>query len=174
MQIEESRLAEMYRHGRRAITGREVFLGPNGKYTHEQLLDFNTYTSDLNWYEVPWIKPIKRNVLKVWHLVRKLTLMTFILTAKILVIFVRIILSTTLFLESVQPKVALWPINPLIEFNYITVLKNQQLKQKQVSKQVVETKVSEFLGTDKTLFEPGAVSQEKTNLFQLENFSTSI
>ena len=32
------------------------------EYTHEQLLDFNTYTSDLNWHEVPWIKPIERNI----------------------------------------------------------------------------------------------------------------
>ena len=49
-QLEESRLAQMYRHSRRMITvtGREVFLGPNGKYTHEQLLDFRKYTSDLN------------------------------------------------------------------------------------------------------------------------------
>ena len=94
--------------------------------------------------------------------------------AKILVICLRIILSTTLFLEGAQPRVALQPINPLIELNYITVLKNQQLKQKQVSKKFVKTKVSELSGTDKTDFEPGAVSQEKTNLFQLEIFSTSI
>ena len=48
-QLEESRLAQLYLHSRRTITRREIFLGPNGKYTHEQLLDFNTYTSDLNW-----------------------------------------------------------------------------------------------------------------------------
>ena len=166
----------MYRHSRRTITEREVFLGPNGKYTHEQLLDFNTHTTDLNWHEVPWIKFIKRNILIVWHLVREwtLTLMTLFLTAKILVMFLRIILSTTLYLEGVQPRVALQPINALIEFNYITVLKNQQLIQKQVLKKVVETKVSEFSGTDKTVFEPGALSQEKTNLIQMENFSTSM
>ena len=77
-------------------------------------------------------------------------------------------------MEGVQPKVALQPIKPLIELNYITVLKNQQLKQKKVSKKVVETKVSELSSTDKTVFEPGAFSQEKTNLFQGENFSTSL
>ena len=53
-------------------------------------------------------------------------------------------------------------------------MKNQQLKQKEVSKKVVETKVSELSGTDNTVFEQGAKSQEKTNQFQLENFSTSI
>ena len=96
-----------------------MFLGPNGKYTHEKLLDFNTYTSDLNWLEVPWIKPIERNILKFWHLVRDstLTLMTFFLTAKVLVMCLEIILSTTLFLESVQPRAALQPSNPLIELN---------------------------------------------------------
>ena len=73
----------------------------------------------------------------------------------------RLILSTTLFVEVVQPRVALQPINPLIELIYITVLKNQQSKQKQVSKKVLETKVSELSGTDKTVFGPGAVSQEK-------------
>ena len=175
-QLEESRLAQMYRRSRRTITGREVFLGPNGKYTHEQLLDFNAYSSDLNWHEVPWIKPIEGNILKIWHLVSELTLtlMTLFLIAKIVVICLKIILSTTLFLEGAQPRVALQPINPLIELNYITVLKNQQLKQKQVSKKFVKTKVSELSGIDKTDFEPGAVSQEKTNLFQLEIFSTSI
>ena len=100
--------------------------------------------------------------------------MTLFLIAKILVICLRINLSTTLFLEGAQPRVALQQINPLIELNYITVLKNQQLKQKQVSKKFVKTKVSELLGTDKTDFESGAVSQQKTNLFQLDNFSTSI
>ena len=182
-QLEDSRLAErhsrrhsLYRHSRRTITGREVFLGTNGKYTHEQLLHFNAYTSDLNWHDVPWIEPIKRNILTVWHLVRALTLtlMTIFLIAKILVICLRIILSTTLFLEGAQPRVALQSINPLIEPKYKTVLKNQQLKQKQVSKKFVKTKVSELSSTDKTDFEPGAVKQEKTNLFQLENFSTSI
>ena len=54
-QLEESRLAQKYRHSRRTITRREVFLGPNRKYTHEQPLDFNTYKSDLKWREVPWI-----------------------------------------------------------------------------------------------------------------------
>ena len=58
--LEECRLAQMYRHSRKTITGREVFLGPNGKYTNEELIDFNTYTSDLNWHEVPWIKPIEK------------------------------------------------------------------------------------------------------------------
>ena len=51
-------------------------------------------------------------------------------------------------LEGLQPRVTLQPITPLIELNYITVLKNLQLKQKQVSKKVVETKVSDLLGTD--------------------------
>ena len=87
--------------------------------------------------------------------------MTLFLTAKILVKCLRAILSTTLFLEGAQPKVALELINPLIELNYITVLKNQQLKQKRVSKKVVETKVSELSETDKTAFEPGSVSREK-------------
>ena len=100
--------------------------------------------------------------------------MTLVLTAKILVMCLRIILSTTLFLEGAQPRVALQPNKPLIELNYITVLQNQQLKQKTSLKKVVETKESELSGTDKTAFEPGAVSQEKTNLFLLENFSTSI
>ena len=119
------------------------------------------------------IKPKEGSIL---HLVRELTLtlMTLFLIAKILVICLRIILSTTIFLEGAQPRVALQPINPLIELNYITVLKNQQLKQKQVSKKFVKTKVRELSGTNKTDFEPWAVSQEKTNLFQLENFSTSI
>ena len=173
-QLEESRLAQMYRHSRKTITRREVFLGQNGKYSHEQLLDFNTYKSDSNWHQVFWIKPIGKNILKVWHLVRELTLtlMTLFLIAKILVICLRTILSTTLFLKGAQPRLALQPINPLMEPNYITVLKNQQLKQKQVSKKVVKTKVSDLLGTDKTVFEPGAVIQEKTYLFQLENFST--
>ena len=58
-QLEECQLVQMYRHSRRTITGIEVFLAPNGKYTHESLLDFNTYTSDLNWHEVLWIKPIE-------------------------------------------------------------------------------------------------------------------
>ena len=140
--LEESRLAQLYRHSRRTITGREVFLGPNGKYTHEQLLEFNAYSSDLNWHEVPWIKPIEGNILKNWHLVRELTLtlMTSFSIAKILVICLRIILSTTLFLEGAQPSVALQPINPLIELNYITVLKNQQLKQKKVSKKLLQQK----------------------------------
>ena len=131
-QLEESQLAQMYRHSRRTITGREVFLGPNGNHTHDQLLDLNAYTSDLNWHEVPWIKPLERNNLKIWQLVRELTLtlMTLFLIAKILVICLRRILSTTLFLEGAQPRVALQPINPLIDFNYITVLKNQQFKQK--------------------------------------------
>ena len=175
-QLEESLLAQMYRHSRRTITEREVFLGPNEKHTHEQLLDFNTYPTDLNWHEVFWIKPIERNFLKVWHLARELTLtlMTLFLISKILVICLRIILSTTLFLEGAQPRVALQPINPLIEFNYITVLKNQQLKQKQISKKLVKTKVSMLSGTDKTVFEPGAVNQEKTKLMQLENFSASM
>ena len=95
-QLEESQLAQMYRHSRRTITGREVFLGPNGKYTHEQILDCNTYTGELNWHEVPWIKHIERNILKVWHSVRELTLtlMTLFFTAKILVMCLRIILST--------------------------------------------------------------------------------
>ena len=147
----------MYRHSRRTITGREVFLGPNGKYTHEQLLHFNAYTSDLNWHEVHWIKPIERNILKIWHLVRELTLtlMTLFLIAKILVTCLRIISSTRLFLEGAQPRVAIQPTNPLIELNYITVLKNQQLIQKQVSKKFVTTKVSELSGTDITDFEPG-------------------
>ena len=99
--------------------------------------------------------------------------MTLFLTAKILIKCLRIILSTKFFLKSFEPRVALQPINPLIELNYIAVLKNQQLKQKQVSKNVVEKKVSELSGTDKKVYEPGAVSQEK-NHFQLENFSTSI
>ena len=77
-------------------------------------------------------------------------------------------------LEGVQPRVALQPINPLIELNYITVLKNQQLKQKQFSKKAVETKVCDLSGTEKTVFEPGDVKQEKTILFPLKNFSTSI
>ena len=93
--------------------------------------------------------------------------------AKFLVICIRIILSTTLFLEGAQPRVALQPINPSIELNYITVLKTQQLKPKNKSKNFVKTKVCELSGFDKTDFEPRAVSQEKTNLFQLENFSTS-
>ena len=38
-------------------------------------------------------------------------------TAKILVMCLRIVLSTTLFLEDVQPRVALQPINPLVELN---------------------------------------------------------
>ena len=42
-QLEECRLAQMYRHNRRTITEREFFLGPNEKHTHDQLLDFNTY-----------------------------------------------------------------------------------------------------------------------------------
>ena len=141
-QLEESRLAQMYRHSRRKITGRERFLRPNGKYTHEQLLDFNADTSDLNWDEVPWIKAIEKNILKIWLLVRELslTLMTLFLIAKFLVICLKIILSTTLFVGSAQPRVALQPINPLIELNYITVLKNQQLKQKQFSKSLLKQK----------------------------------
>ena len=57
-----------------------------------------------------------------------------IFTAKILVLCRIIILSTKLFLEGAQSRMALQPINPLIELNYITVLENQQLKQKQNSK----------------------------------------
>ena len=110
------------------------------------------------------IKPIERNILKIWHSVRDLTftLITLFLTAKILFKCLRAILSTTLFFEGAQPKVALELINPLIELNYITVLKNQQLKQKRVSKKVVETKV-ELSDTDETAFEPGSVSREKNN-----------
>ena len=89
--------------------------------------------------------------------------MTLFSTAKFLVMSLGIILSTTLFLEGSQPRVPLQPFNPLIELNYITVPKNQHLK-KQVSKKVVETKVSELSDTDKTTFGPGAVSQEKTDL----------
>ena len=83
--------------------------------------------------------------------------MTLFLATKIFKICFRIILPTRLFLECAQPRVTLQPINPLIELSYITVLKNQQLK-KQMSKKVVETKVSELSGTDKTASEPGAVS----------------
>ena len=92
-QLQKNQLAQMYRHSRRTITEREGFLRPNGKYTHEQLLDFNKYTSDLNWHEVPWIKPIERKILKVWHLVKELTLtlMTLFLTAKFLVMSLGII-----------------------------------------------------------------------------------
>ena len=108
----------MYRHSRRTITGREPFLEPIGKYTQEQLLDFNTYNSDLNWHEVPWIKSLDRNFSKVWHLVRELTLtlMTFFF-AKILVICLRIMLSITLLLEGAQSRVALQQINQLVELN---------------------------------------------------------
>ena len=59
-QVEESRLAQMYRQSRRSITGKEVLLGTNGKYTHEHLLEFNTYTCDSNWHEVPWLEPIEK------------------------------------------------------------------------------------------------------------------
>ena len=64
-------------------------------------------------------------------------------------------------MECVQPRLAVQPIDPLIEVNYITLLKNQRLKQKQVSKKVIEAKVSELSGSDKTVFEPGVVSREK-------------
>ena len=48
----------MYRFSRRTIAGSEIFLGQSGKYTHEHLIAFDRYTSDLDWHELPWIKPI--------------------------------------------------------------------------------------------------------------------
>ena len=50
------------------------------------------------------------------------------------------------FCEVVQPKVALQPINPLVELNYITVRKNQRLHQKQVLKKSFLNKSKRVVG----------------------------
>ena len=58
------------------------------------------------------------------------------LTAQILVLFKRITLLTTLLFEGVHAKKKLQPTNPLVEPNYVTILKNQRWQHKRVLKKV--------------------------------------
>ena len=70
---------------------------------------------------------------------RDLTLILMIFfISNFLVLFIRITLSSNFLFESVQQKMAPYPVNPLLNISYTIVLKNQKLYQLQVLKKLLK------------------------------------
>ena len=129
-----SNRARSFRHSRTTVTGREVYLGSKGTYSHETLFDLNfpEHQIEFSWRVLPWFQSVKKETLFFWWIAREIavTILTITLIGMLVRLGFKIFFIIRLKRLGTKTRFALQPLNPFYEYNKFLIdvkeLKNQQ------------------------------------------------
>ena len=114
-----SNRARSIRHCRTTVTGREVYLGLQGTYSHETLfhLNFPEHQIGFSWRVLPWFQSVKKETLFFWWIAREIAVV--ILTITLIGMLVRLGFKIFFIIRlkrlGTKTQFALQPLNPFYE-----------------------------------------------------------
>ena len=126
--------ARSIRHSRTTVTGREVYLGSKGTFSHETLfhLNFPEHQIGVSWTVLPWFQSVKKETLFFWLIAREIavTILTISLIGMLVRLGFKIFFIIRLKRLGTKTRFALQPLNPFDEYNKFLIdvkeLKKQQ------------------------------------------------
>ena len=82
--LRESQLSQLMKHNRKTITGKEVFLGHNLEYSHDQLGQFGFKTFNIQLVLFPWFVEMGTQMIRNWRTAREaICMLTVYLLSKV-------------------------------------------------------------------------------------------
>ena len=109
-------IARSIRHSRTTVTGREVYLGSKGTYSHKTLfhLNFPEHQIGFSWRVLPWFQSVKKETLFFWWIAREIavTILTITLIGMLVRLEFKIFFIIRLKRLSTKTRFVLQPLNP--------------------------------------------------------------
>ena len=129
-----SNRARFIRHSRTTVTGREVYLGSKGTYSHETLfhLNFPQHQIGFSWGVLPWFQSVKKETLFFWWIAREIavTILTITSIGRLVRLGFKIFFINRFKRLGTKTRFALQPLNLFYGYNKFLIdvkeLKNQQ------------------------------------------------